>query len=123
MRPLSRDECLDAIRSHSVGRIAVTHQALPLVADARVGLEELSANLGKWMGLAGLVGITANCDCVTNNESLIIGAIAGVIVMIAIMVLDKLKIDDCKKSFCKIRNRSKRKSEKGNESVDNFQRN
>jgi Amt family ammonium transporter len=44
--------------------------------------------------LAGLVGITANCDCVTNNESLIIGAIAGVIVMVAIMVLDKLKIDD-----------------------------
>ena len=30
----------------------------------------------------------------TNNESLIIGAIAGVIVMIAIMALDKLKIDD-----------------------------
>jgi Amt family ammonium transporter len=44
--------------------------------------------------LAGLVGITANCDCVTNGESLIIGAVAGVIVMIAITVLDKLKIDD-----------------------------
>ena len=27
---------------------ASKHQALPLVADARVGLEELSANLGKW---------------------------------------------------------------------------
>lgn len=44
--------------------------------------------------LAGLVGITANCDCVTNNEALIIGAVAGVIVMAAIMALDKLKIDD-----------------------------
>ena len=31
MRPLSRDECLDELRSHSVGRIAVTHQALPLI--------------------------------------------------------------------------------------------
>ena len=44
--------------------------------------------------LAGLVGITANCDCVTNNESLIIGAVAGVLVFGAIMLLDKLKIDD-----------------------------
>lgn len=44
--------------------------------------------------LAGLVGITANCDCVTNGESLVIGAIAGVLVMAAIMLLDKLKIDD-----------------------------
>ncbi|MBL8811519.1 MAG: ammonium transporter [Planctomycetaceae bacterium] len=44
--------------------------------------------------LAGLVGITANCDCVSNGESMIIGAVAGVIVMAAIMALDKLKIDD-----------------------------
>ncbi len=44
--------------------------------------------------LAGLVGITANCDCVTNVESLIVGAIAGVLVFFAIIVLDKLKIDD-----------------------------
>lgn len=44
--------------------------------------------------LAGLVGITANCDCVTNGESLIIGAVAGVLVLAAIIALDKLKIDD-----------------------------
>lgn len=44
--------------------------------------------------LAGLVGITANCDCVTNLESIYIGAIAGVLVMIAIVALDKLMIDD-----------------------------
>lgn len=44
--------------------------------------------------LAGLVGITANCDCVTNGESLIIGAVAGVLVFAAIMLLDKLRIDD-----------------------------
>lgn len=44
--------------------------------------------------LAGLVGITANCDCVTNNESLVIGGIAGVLVMAAIILLDKLRIDD-----------------------------
>ncbi len=44
--------------------------------------------------LAGLVGITANCECVTYNESLIIGAIAGVLVVIAAIALDKLMIDD-----------------------------
>jgi Amt family ammonium transporter len=44
--------------------------------------------------LAGLVGITANCHCVTNDESVIIGAIAGVIVIGAVLLLDKLQIDD-----------------------------
>lgn len=44
--------------------------------------------------LAGLVGITANCDCVTNHESLIIGAIAGALVVLACVALDKLRIDD-----------------------------
>ena len=44
--------------------------------------------------LAGLVGITANCDAVTNSESLLIGAIAGVLVVGGIILLDKLRIDD-----------------------------
>ncbi len=44
--------------------------------------------------LAGLVGITANCDCVTNVEAIVIGAVAGVLVLLAIIALDKLKIDD-----------------------------
>ncbi len=44
--------------------------------------------------LAGLVAITANCDRVTQQESLIIGLIGGVLVVIGIMMLDKLQIDD-----------------------------
>jgi ammonium transporter, Amt family len=44
--------------------------------------------------LAGLVGITANCDCVTNIESIIIGSIAGVLVIAAMLLLENLKIDD-----------------------------
>ena len=44
--------------------------------------------------LAGLVGITANCDSVTNNEAIIIGSSAGILVVIGIMFLDKYKIDD-----------------------------
>ncbi len=44
--------------------------------------------------LGGLVGITANCDSVTFNEALIIGAVAGVLVVIGVKMLDMLKIDD-----------------------------
>ncbi len=44
--------------------------------------------------LAGLVGITANCDRVDQVSALIIGAVAGVIVVLGTVLLDKLKIDD-----------------------------
>jgi Amt family ammonium transporter len=44
--------------------------------------------------LAGLVGITASCDSVTNNEAIVIGAIAGVLVVYGGLLLQKLKIDD-----------------------------
>lgn len=45
--------------------------------------------------LGGLVGITANCDCVSNWEALLyIGPVAGALVLLAVMALDKLQIDD-----------------------------
>lgn len=44
--------------------------------------------------LGGLVGITANCDSVTYNESLIIGAVAGILVVVGVKMLDAMKIDD-----------------------------
>ncbi len=44
--------------------------------------------------LAGLVAITANCDAVTYDESLVIGAVGGVLVVLGIRLLDMLKIDD-----------------------------
>jgi Amt family ammonium transporter len=45
-------------------------------------------------GLAGLVAITANCHCVTNTSALVIGGIAGVLVCVGCLLLDKLQIDD-----------------------------
>ncbi|QDT57000.1 Ammonia channel precursor [Caulifigura coniformis] len=44
--------------------------------------------------LAGLVGVTANADVITNQEALIIGAVAGVLCLLAVVALDKFKIDD-----------------------------
>ena len=44
--------------------------------------------------LAGLVGITANCDQVSQVGALAIGGVAGVLVVAGIVLLDKLRIDD-----------------------------
>ncbi len=44
--------------------------------------------------LAGLVGITAGADVVSVNSSLIIGAVAGVLVVLSSVLLDKIKLDD-----------------------------
>ncbi len=44
--------------------------------------------------LAGLVGITAGADVVSIRASVIIGAIAGVLVVLSVMMLDKVRVDD-----------------------------
>ncbi|WP_309381140.1 ammonium transporter [Cerasicoccus frondis] len=44
--------------------------------------------------LAGLVGITAGADSVTLLGSVIIGLIAGALVVVSILFFDKIKIDD-----------------------------
>ena len=44
--------------------------------------------------LAGLVAITAPCAFVSVPSSLIIGAIAGVLVVVAVILFDRAKIDD-----------------------------
>lgn len=44
--------------------------------------------------LAGLVGITGSCAYVSIEASLLIGAIAGVLVVFAVMFFDRMKVDD-----------------------------
>ncbi len=44
--------------------------------------------------LAGLVAITAGCNAVTTAGSVIIGTLAGLLVVFAVMFFDKVKVDD-----------------------------
>ena len=44
--------------------------------------------------LGGLVGITAGADQMSPTDAIIIGLIAGVIVVLGIALIDKLKLDD-----------------------------
>ncbi|TGN08353.1 ammonium transporter [Leptospira ilyithenensis] len=45
-------------------------------------------------GLAGLVAITAPCDGVTIGSAVIIGAVAGILVVFSVLFFDKIKVDD-----------------------------
>lgn len=56
------------------------------------GKPDLSMGLNGILG--GLVGITACCDCMTDWMSIVVGLVAGVLVTFAILLLDKLQIDD-----------------------------
>lgn len=63
-----------------------------LLSWGMFGKPDLSMGLNGILG--GLVGITACCDCMSDWMSIIVGAIAGVLVILGIIMLDKLKIDD-----------------------------
>lgn len=44
--------------------------------------------------LGGLVGITAGADQMSPTDAILIGSIAGVIIVFAVSLIDKLKLDD-----------------------------
>lgn len=56
------------------------------------GKPDLSMSLNGALG--GLVGITAGCDAFSNEWSIVVGAIAGLLVVAGVLLLDKLRIDD-----------------------------
>ncbi len=64
-----------------------------LLSWVMFGKPDLSMGLNGILG--GLVGITACCDCMSLMQAaLIIGPVAGALVIAGVLMLDKLKIDD-----------------------------
>ena len=58
----------------------------------RTGMLDLSMALNG--ALAGLVAITAGCDVIGPLESMLVGTMAGVLVVEGVFALDRLRIDD-----------------------------
>jgi Amt family ammonium transporter len=84
----------------AIARIAVTTNtaaaggavAASIAAWLLLGKPDLTMILNG--GLAGLVAITAPCAFVSVPSSLIIGLIAGVLVVLSVLFFDRIKIDD-----------------------------
>ena len=84
---------------------AIAHIFMTTNTAAFMGLLSATALNWMWEGkpdlsmsvngvLAGLVAITAPCAFVTVQASLVIGLLAGILVVFAVKLLDTLKIDD-----------------------------
>ena len=82
----------DIAMTTNLAAAAATLMAL-IVTWVRYGKPDVSMTFNG--SLAGLVAITAGCDAVSNWSAIIIGAIAGVLVVFSVEFFDKVaKIDD-----------------------------
>ena len=84
---------------------AITHIALTTNMAGAAGAIAATVTAWLYLGkpdlsmiingvLAGLVGVTASCAYVSMTSALIIGVIAGILVVFSVTFFDKLKIDD-----------------------------
>ncbi|MBQ6246951.1 MAG: ammonium transporter [Kiritimatiellae bacterium] len=84
----------------SIGRVAMTTNLAACAGTVSalvtawiiMGKPDLTMALNG--SLAGLVAITAPCDLVTANASIVIGLAAGVFVVLSVFALDKVHVDD-----------------------------
>lgn len=74
--------------------LAACAGALASMVTTQVVMKSLDAPMALNGILAGLVGITAGADAVSLMDAVMIGAIAGIIVVLSILMFDKLRIDD-----------------------------
>ncbi len=89
-----------ALDPEAIARICVTTNSAAaagllsstLVAWVMLGKPDLSMTINGC--LAGLVAVTAGCAYVSVGSSLIIGTVAGVLVVFAVLAFDRLKLDD-----------------------------
>ncbi|NBC05382.1 MAG: ammonium transporter [Bacteroidetes bacterium] len=74
--------------------LAACAGALASMVTTQIVMKSLDAPMALNGILAGLVGITAGADAVSLMDAVMIGAIAGIIVVLSILMFDKLRIDD-----------------------------
>ena len=83
-----------------IGRVALVTNfgavagTLTAMFTAWLILKKPDASMTLNGALAGLVAITAPCDIVTPVGALIIGAVAGVLVVLSVLAVDRIKVDD-----------------------------
>ncbi|MFP4068657.1 MAG: ammonium transporter [Opitutales bacterium] len=74
--------------------LAAAAGALASIAISWIFLKKPDLSMALNGILAGLVGITAGADSMGPGAAIIVGAVAGVIVVFSIIFFDKIKIDD-----------------------------
>jgi Amt family ammonium transporter len=74
--------------------LAATAGALASILVSWVFLKKPDLSMALNGILAGLVGITAGADAMGPAAAMIVGAVAGAIVVFSIIFFDKIKIDD-----------------------------
>lgn len=67
---------------------------LAAMAASKIFLKKPDLSMALNGLLAGLVGITAGADVISPMASIVVGAVAGVLVVLSVVALDKAKIDD-----------------------------
>ncbi|NND98372.1 MAG: ammonium transporter, partial [Pirellulaceae bacterium] len=74
--------------------LAACAGAVASILTSWVVIKKLDVSMALNGILAGLVGITAGADTVGEEFAILIGAIAGILVVLSILFFDRIKIDD-----------------------------
>ncbi|MEL6109959.1 MAG: ammonium transporter, partial [Planctomycetota bacterium] len=74
--------------------LAAATGAIAAIVGSYIMLQKPDVSMALNGILAGLVGITAGADVVSELSAVIIGAVAGLLVVVAIIGFDKIQIDD-----------------------------